>query len=175
MLRSRVLRSATCALLLGGALAACASADGSHAADAAAEVEGGAAGGVGDAGPTDGGLQVRVDFPPSTPLTTRDWSKHPAIVVQDTFTTLYALSDVHGGYDRLRALLATWSLIPGQPASPLAVSARPCGRGPRDRDARQSRGGVPRRSTEQRGLRDRRDRPRAGRRRRFTDDVRQRH
>lgn len=53
--------------------------------------------------------------------TGRDWSKYPAIVEQASFTTLYALSDMHGNYDDLWNLLAKAAVIPGQPASPTAA------------------------------------------------------
>lgn len=40
----------------------------------------------------------------------RDWESHPAIVELTTKEDVYALSDVHGGRDRLAALLATAGL-----------------------------------------------------------------
>lgn len=51
----------------------------------------------------------------------RDWAAHPAIVVADTAAEVYAVSDPHGGYDRLVALLAGAHLlaaVPPQPSSP---------------------------------------------------------
>jgi hypothetical protein len=36
----------------------------------------------------------------------RDWNLHPAIAEMDAPPTLFAVSDVHGGYDRLTTLLA---------------------------------------------------------------------
>jgi hypothetical protein len=41
----------------------------------------------------------------SQPVTTRDWNVSPAIVEQEMVSPLYAVSDIHGGYDRLVALL----------------------------------------------------------------------
>jgi hypothetical protein len=48
----------------------------------------------------------------------RDWTQHPAIVEVDSAPTLFALSDVHGGYDRLTALLVhnhILDVVPGRP------------------------------------------------------------
>jgi hypothetical protein len=52
----------------------------------------------------------------------RDWTTSPAILDLPTFTTLYALSDIHGGYDRLVALLARHGLIAAAPATPAAAT-----------------------------------------------------
>lgn len=41
----------------------------------------------------------------------RDWSAHPAVVEVNSPTTIYAMSDVHGGYDRMVALLAANHVI----------------------------------------------------------------
>lgn len=41
----------------------------------------------------------------------RDWAAHPAVVEAPPATTLYAVSDVHGGYARLVALLARHGVI----------------------------------------------------------------
>lgn len=41
----------------------------------------------------------------------RDWAAHPAVVELDAPATIYALSDVHGGYDRMVALLAAHHVI----------------------------------------------------------------
>ena len=54
----------------------------------------------------------------------RDWSAHPAVVQIDAppaATAIYALSDVHGGYDRMVALLARHALIAGAPPTPAAA------------------------------------------------------
>jgi hypothetical protein len=53
----------------------------------------------------------------------RDWSAHPA--VQELTSVpgdLYAVSDVHGGYDRMVALLAENGLIAGAPVTPAGVA-----------------------------------------------------
>ena len=54
--------------------------------------------------------------------TGRDWAKNPAIVEIGSFTTLYAMSDMHGSYTDLLKLLSVWSLIPGNPATPGAAT-----------------------------------------------------
>lgn len=59
--------------------------------------------------------------PDPTPPPPRDWQAHPAIVTRAAPPTLYALSDVHGGYDRMVALLARHGLIVRVPASPAAI------------------------------------------------------
>jgi hypothetical protein len=53
----------------------------------------------------------------------RDWSAHPAIVDLDppSDAPVYAVSDVHGGYDRLTALLARHGVIVGVPADPASA------------------------------------------------------
>jgi hypothetical protein len=48
----------------------------------------------------------------------RDWNAHPAIVQIDTASTIYALSDVHGGYDRVITLLANNRILEKVPARP---------------------------------------------------------
>jgi hypothetical protein len=49
----------------------------------------------------------------------RDWATHPAVVEIDPAPdTIYAVSDVHGGYDRLVALLARHGVIAAAPSSP---------------------------------------------------------
>lgn len=48
----------------------------------------------------------------------RDWTAHPAIVQVTAPPSLYALSDVHGGYDRLVALLVANHLLAALPATP---------------------------------------------------------
>ena len=48
----------------------------------------------------------------------RDWAAHPAILEIETNATLYAMSDVHGGYDRMAALLARHGVIDGIPTRP---------------------------------------------------------
>ena len=52
----------------------------------------------------------------------RNATTSPAIVTQDSYTTLYALSDVHGGYDRMVTLLAHYNLIAPSPATPSAMT-----------------------------------------------------
>ncbi len=51
----------------------------------------------------------------------RDWSAHPAIVEVAAPDTIYALSDVHGGYDRLVTLLARNHVIEAVPTQPAEV------------------------------------------------------
>ncbi len=51
----------------------------------------------------------------------RDWGAHPAIVEIDTAPTIYAMSDVHGGYDRMVALLARHAVIAPAPQTPDAA------------------------------------------------------
>lgn len=51
----------------------------------------------------------------------RDWNTHPAIVDVPAPSAIYALSDVHGGYDRLAALLANAGVTTGVPSSPLSI------------------------------------------------------
>lgn len=50
----------------------------------------------------------------------RDWSAHPAVVEieADLSTPIYAVSDIHGAYDRLVALLVRHQIIQGVPAAP---------------------------------------------------------
>ena len=48
----------------------------------------------------------------------RDFTTSPAILTQPTFTRLLALSDIHGGYDRMALLLKRWGLIAAVPSSP---------------------------------------------------------
>lgn len=51
----------------------------------------------------------------------RDWTAHPAIVDLPTPSTIYAVSDVHGGYDRLVALLAASGITTGVPSTPSSI------------------------------------------------------
>ncbi len=51
----------------------------------------------------------------------RDWSAHPAIVSLPAAATLYAASDIHGGYDRVVPLLVQYKLIDAAPSTPDAV------------------------------------------------------
>ena len=52
----------------------------------------------------------------------RDWAAHPAVVeIDPTPSVIYALSDVHGGYDRLAALLARHGVIAQVPSTPSAA------------------------------------------------------
>lgn len=49
----------------------------------------------------------------------RDWATHPAVEeIASVPGDLYAISDVHGGYDRMVALLSQHGLITGTPATP---------------------------------------------------------
>lgn len=41
----------------------------------------------------------------------RDWSRYPAVIERDTQNDIVAIGDIHGGYDRLVALLSKASLI----------------------------------------------------------------
>ncbi|GAC1352304.1 MAG: hypothetical protein NVSMB1_13850 [Polyangiales bacterium] len=56
------------------------------------------------------------------PTATRDWTVDPAIAVTAAASTLYAMSDVHGGYDRMIALLVAAKIIAGAPTKPELVS-----------------------------------------------------
>ena len=49
----------------------------------------------------------------------RDWKTFPAIAERDTKSLVYVLGDVHGGYDRLIALLLKAGLIKSKNASPV--------------------------------------------------------
>ncbi|MDB4980390.1 MAG: putative serine/threonine phosphatase, partial [Myxococcales bacterium] len=52
----------------------------------------------------------------------RDWSAHPAVLdLSSVPGDLYAISDVHGGYDRMVALLVQHHLIAAAPATPADV------------------------------------------------------
>src|SRR2546425_11845982 len=51
----------------------------------------------------------------------RDWAAHPAVVTLDVDAPVYAVSDVHGGYDRLVALLAAHGLAAAADPSPRAL------------------------------------------------------
>ena len=53
----------------------------------------------------------------------RDWSAYPAIIGLDrpADAPVYAVSDVHGGYDRLVALLALHGVISSAPTDPSSV------------------------------------------------------
>ncbi len=51
----------------------------------------------------------------------RDWSAHPAIVEMDAPPTIYAMSDVHGGYERMVDLLVAHHVIAERPPAPAAV------------------------------------------------------
>jgi hypothetical protein len=48
----------------------------------------------------------------------RDWKAFPAIVDLPAPVTLWAVSDVHGGYDRLTALLLANGILKAAPATP---------------------------------------------------------
>ena len=62
---------------------------------------------------------------PSCPTTdlgaSRDFTGSPAILEQSDFTRLFALSDVHGGYQRMVSLLLRSGLIAADPATPDAA------------------------------------------------------
>ncbi|AKV00743.1 putative serine/threonine phosphatase [Labilithrix luteola] len=51
----------------------------------------------------------------------RDWSAHPAVLERDAPAVVYAMSDVHGGYDRMVALLVAHHVIATSPPSPEAA------------------------------------------------------
>lgn len=51
----------------------------------------------------------------------RDWSAHPAVVEIEPVATIFAISDVHGGYDRMVALFAKHHVIDAVPDAPSAV------------------------------------------------------
>lgn len=53
--------------------------------------------------------------------TGRDWTAYPAIVEVDAASPIYAVSDVHGAYDRLVSLLALHHIIQRQPGAPADV------------------------------------------------------
>ena len=60
--------------------------------------------------------------PHGTPFT-RDWARFPAVALVDVDTagTTFAVSDIHGGYDRFIALLAKHGVIAAAPAGPTDV------------------------------------------------------
>jgi hypothetical protein len=60
-------------------------------------------------------------LPPARPWN-RDVAAAPIVVTADAPATLYAVSDVHGGYDRLVALLARHGVIATAPATPQSAS-----------------------------------------------------
>ena len=51
----------------------------------------------------------------------RDWDAHPAVVQMDGVATVYAMSDVHGGYDRMVALLVAHHVLASAPPTPEAA------------------------------------------------------
>jgi hypothetical protein len=51
----------------------------------------------------------------------RGWAEHPAIVEMGAVPTLYAISDVHGGYERMVTLLAAHHVIAAHPPAPDAA------------------------------------------------------
>ena len=57
----------------------------------------------------------------------RDWTAHPAVLVMAASPVVYAVSDVHGGYDRLAALLAKNGVIAAIPRSPDAAEWKAAG------------------------------------------------
>ncbi len=53
----------------------------------------------------------------------RDWSSHPAVLELDPVPgDVYAMSDIHGGYDRMLALLAQNGLIAPGPTAPAELT-----------------------------------------------------
>jgi hypothetical protein len=53
---------------------------------------------------------------------TRDWSRYPAVVRVDVSpTNLYAISDIHGGYERAVTLLTAAGLLAAAPHAPSAA------------------------------------------------------
>ena len=48
----------------------------------------------------------------------RDWAAHPAVLRAPLPPVLYAVSDIHGGYERVAALLAANGVLAGVPAAP---------------------------------------------------------
>jgi hypothetical protein len=59
-------------------------------------------------------------LPPPRPWT-RDLGRAPIVVTADAVDTIYAVSDVHGGYERLVALLARHGVLASAPAVPDAA------------------------------------------------------
>lgn len=55
---------------------------------------------------------------PPIELAPRDFTVSPAITDQPSFTKLFAVSDIHGGYDRAVSLFEQWGLISAAPVSP---------------------------------------------------------
>jgi hypothetical protein len=51
----------------------------------------------------------------------RDWSVHPAVVEMDAPPVIFALSDVHGGYDRMVTLLVGNHVVADAPPAPEAA------------------------------------------------------
>jgi hypothetical protein len=51
----------------------------------------------------------------------RDYAAHPIVEVLDMPGTLYAVSDAHGGYDRLAALLAANGVLARRPEAPASA------------------------------------------------------
>jgi hypothetical protein len=52
----------------------------------------------------------------------RDWGRHPAIEERDTAAQIVGLGDVHGGFERLVALLLKAGLVKADPRSPVKYS-----------------------------------------------------
>ena len=67
---------------------------------------------------TSGGPSTSGGTSGGTPTTGRDWKAFPAIVDVPAPATLYALSDVHGGYDRLTTLLVANRIVANAPKTP---------------------------------------------------------
>ena len=51
----------------------------------------------------------------------RDWTIHPAVIEMDAPPTVFAMSDVHGGYDRMVALLVAHHVLVSAPPTPDAA------------------------------------------------------
>jgi hypothetical protein len=68
-------------------------------------------------------LALACSSPERTPIASgpRDWSAHPAVVEIESKSTIFAVSDVHGGYDRMVALVAKHHLIDTIPDAPGAI------------------------------------------------------
>lgn len=52
----------------------------------------------------------------------RDWAAHPAVLEIDPAPEIVAISDIHGGYARMAALLTKHGLIAGVPESPSKIA-----------------------------------------------------
>jgi hypothetical protein len=70
----------------------------------------------------------------------RDWAAHPAIAKRPSATTIYAMGDVHGDYERMATLLSAAHIIEGKSLrwsagkSVLVVTGDMIDKGPRQED-----------------------------------------